>query len=255
MSAISDYYTDGARPAGGFFGADRGGGRKHRGQDFSHSKTPGTGVPAILGGVVTGKLVPASWHGFGFQITTRVTLDGVDYFVSYAHGPAAQALPVGATFSEGQIISAEGTTGATVGSCTHIEVQRVGGGFIDPWPFIQRALAVVAAPAQPAVVAPGVPAPAFPLPAGSFFGPEGGKSNSVSGYHSHRDDLKRWQQRMQDRGWDITVDGLYGPAGAKTPQGQTAKVALAFQTEKGLTRDSLIGPETWAAAWTAPITR
>lgn len=162
MSAISDFYTDSARPGGGYFGADRGNGRKHRGQDFSHSKTPGTGAPAILGGTVTGKLVPASWHGFGYQITTRVSFEGRDYFVSYAHAPGAQAPAIGATVSQGQIISAEGTTGATQGSCTHIEVQVAGGGFIDPWAFIQRVLAAAAAPAQPAVVAPAPAAPSYP---------------------------------------------------------------------------------------------
>jgi hypothetical protein len=59
---------------------------------------------------------------------------------------------------------------------------------------------------------------------------------------------------MKDRGWPITVDGLYGPKGATTPQGNTAEVVVAFQKEKGLTPDGLIGPATWAAAWSAPVT-
>ena len=89
-------------------------------------------------------------------------------------------------------------------------------------------------------------APAFPLPPGSYFGPKNGPNSSVSGYYSHRSDLKKWQARMAARGWRITADGLYGPA--------TAKVARSFQAEKGLAVDGLIGPATWAAAWTAPIT-
>lgn len=142
MSAVTDYYTAGARSAGGHFGADRGGGRKHRGQDFSHSTRPGTvGVPALLGGVVVGKLEPASWHGFGYQITTRVTFNGRDYLVSYAHGPWASQQKIGEAISQGQIILHEGNSGATSGSCVHVEVQVVGGGFIDPWPFIQAVLA------------------------------------------------------------------------------------------------------------------
>jgi N-acetyl-anhydromuramyl-L-alanine amidase AmpD len=92
----------------------------------------------------------------------------------------------------------------------------------------------------------GVLAPAFPLPRGSYFGPRSGPATSVSGYFSHRADLKQWQQRMKDRGWAIDPDGLYGT--------QTHDVALAFQTEKGLDRDGLIGEKTWAAAWTAPVT-
>ena len=90
------------------------------------------------------------------------------------------------------------------------------------------------------------PAPAFPLAGDSYFGPRSGPSTSISGYYSHREDLRRWQQRMADRGWAITPDGLYGD--------QTGTVAEKFQAEKGLTVDGLIGPATWAAAWTAPIT-
>lgn len=88
-------------------------------------------------------------------------------------------------------------------------------------------------------------APAFPLPRGHYFGPKSGPAASVSGYHSHRADLKRWQQRMKDRGWSLTADGLYGPT--------TAKVARQFQKEKGLPVDGLIGAATWAAAWNSPV--
>lgn len=97
-------------------------------------------------------------------------------------------------------------------------------------------------------------APAFPLPSGSYFGPEGGDANSVSGYHGHAEDLKLWQTQMKTRGWPITDDGLYGPEGATTPQGNTYEIALAFQREKNLKADGLIGEETWSAAWTAPVT-
>ena len=89
-------------------------------------------------------------------------------------------------------------------------------------------------------------APAFPLPRGHYFGPKSGPAASVSGYYSHRADLKRWQSQMRKRGWSLTADGLYGPA--------TAKVARAFQKEKGLPADSLIGAATWRAAWSEPVT-
>lgn len=93
-----------------------------------------------------------------------------------------------------------------------------------------------------------VTAPPFPLPAGYYFGPQEGPVESVSGYFSYREDLTRWQQRMIDRGWifKFGADGLYGP--------ETRENTLAFQEQKGLTVDGLIGPETWAAAWTAPVT-
>lgn len=101
-------------------------------------------------------------------------------------------------------------------------------------------------PAPPKKTAPAKKAPKFPLKPGSAFGPRTGPTWQVSGYYSHRSDLRRWQQRMSDRGWVIAVDGLYG--------NQTRDVARAFQHEKGLSPDALIGRDTWAAAWSAPVT-
>jgi peptidoglycan hydrolase-like protein with peptidoglycan-binding domain len=95
--------------------------------------------------------------------------------------------------------------------------------------------------------APTSPAyPNFPLPAGYYFGPKDGPEESVSGYYSYRAELKAWQTRMAERGWSITPDGLYGD--------ETKNVTIAFQKEKGLTVDGKIGPETWKAAWTLPVT-
>lgn len=62
----------------------------------------------------------------------------------------------------------------------------------------------------------------------------------------HGDDIAKWQRQMAARGWSIAVDGWYGPA--------SADVARRFQQEKHLTVDGIVGPNTWAAAWTAPIT-
>lgn len=124
-------------------------------------------------------------------------------------------------------------------------------GVVGPltWAKIDAGVRPTVAPAPAPVthiVTPGIPAPAFPLATGSYFGPVTGPKESVSGVYSHREDFRRWQQRMKDRGWGITADGIYGP--------QSAGVAHAFQVEKGLLPDSLVGPVTWAAAWTAPIT-
>lgn len=55
-----------------------------------------------------------------------------------------------------------------------------------------------------------------------------------------------WQAQMRHRGWSIVVDDKYGPHSAAT--------AHAFQSEKGLHADGIVGPITWAAAWTEPIT-
>lgn len=59
-------------------------------------------------------------------------------------------------------------------------------------------------------------------------------------------DVATWQRRMRTRGWTIAVDGVYGP--------QSRDVCTAFQQEKGLDPDGVVGPVTWEVSWTAPIT-
>lgn len=49
------------------------------------------------------------------------------------------------------------------------------------------------------------------------------------------------QQRLKDRGWNVALDGIFGPA--------TDRVVRAFQREKGLTVDGIVGPRTWQALW------
>lgn len=88
--------------------------------------------------------------------------------------------------------------------------------------------------------------PKFPLPAGYYFGPADGPEQSISGLYSYKGALTPWQQRMKDRGWPITPDGVYG--------NETREVTMNFQREKGLTVDGEIGPQTWDAAWTLPVT-
>jgi peptidoglycan hydrolase-like protein with peptidoglycan-binding domain len=103
-------------------------------------------------------------------------------------------------------------------------------------------------PRPPVPPAPPSAAPAFPLPAGHAFGPRSGPAWQHSGYFSNADraGLLRWQSQMAKRGWRIGVDGYYGPG--------TAAVAKAFQIQKHLQPDSLIGVGTWKAAWLSPIT-
>lgn len=58
-------------------------------------------------------------------------------------------------------------------------------------------------------------------------------------------DVKRWQQRMSRRGWNIPTDGTYNQT--------TSEICANFQEEKGLVVDGKVGRETWRAAWIMPI--
>lgn len=90
-------------------------------------------------------------------------------------------------------------------------------------------------------------APPFPFPAGDWMGIEDPDPCNHSGYHeADRPGIRQYQQRLADRGWTITVDGLFGR--------QTREVTTAYQREKGLTVDGLAGERTWHSCWTDPIT-
>lgn len=70
----------------------------------------------------------------------------------------------------------------------------------------------------------------------------------IMGYapSKHDGNVGVWQSRMKQRGWRIGVDGYFG--------NETLRVVRAFQAEKRLGVDGDIGPVTWAAAWTSPVT-
>ncbi|WP_405021472.1 N-acetylmuramoyl-L-alanine amidase [Kitasatospora sp. NBC_00070] len=101
--------------------------------------------------------------------------------------------------------------------------------------IIARAAELLNTPTPP-VTPP--PVPSFPAWPGRYI--------SLRSPYLRGDDVRQWQQRMRDRGWSLDVDGVFGPA--------SARVARAFQSEKGLDADAIIGPATWSAAWTAPRT-
>lgn len=59
-------------------------------------------------------------------------------------------------------------------------------------------------------------------------------------------DVRTWQTQMRKRGWAITVDGTFSA--------RDEEILRAFQEEKGLSVDGVLGPMSWKAAWTAKIT-
>lgn len=60
------------------------------------------------------------------------------------------------------------------------------------------------------------------------------------------EDIRTWQTQMDTRGWRITADAWYGV--------ESYGVCKTFQAEKGLVADGICGPQTWDAAWSAPVT-
>ena len=65
--------------------------------------------------------------------------------------------------------------------------------------------------------------------------------------HTQYENVRAWQHRMATRGWDIAVDGRFGP--------QSAHVAARFAAEKKLsTKPGTVDHELWTAAWTLPVT-
>lgn len=58
--------------------------------------------------------------------------------------------------------------------------------------------------------------------------------------------VRQTQARLAERGWIIVVDGIFGT--------KTDKTVKQFQAEKKLVVDGIVGPKTWSALWTSPIT-
>lgn len=94
---------------------------------------------------------------------------------------------------------------------------------------------------------PGVGAPKFPYGDGHYIGLESSSRYSHSGANSSdRTHVKRWQQRMRDRGWSIAVDGYFGEG--------SFKVAKEFQKQVKVKQDGKVGAQTWRLSWEAPVT-
>src|SRR4051794_30278635 len=91
-------------------------------------------------------------------------------------------------------------------------------------------------------------APKFPYPSDHWLGQPSDDARNHSGCYGGVDttNVKTWQDKMRDRGWSLSVDGCFGP--------ESETVCRQFQDEKGLTVDGDVGPKTWDATWTAPVT-
>jgi hypothetical protein len=63
-------------------------------------------------------------------------------------------------------------------------------------------------------------------------------------------DVKVWQTKMIQRGWNLGPTGADGVYGSK----YSKPACEAFQTEKHLHIDGAVGPQTWNATWLLPVT-
>lgn len=89
---------------------------------------------------------------------------------------------------------------------------------------------------KPAPPKPPVPAyPKFPLKEGKAFA-----------YGEQSSAFIPFAKRLAERGWDVETSGKFGP--------KMKKAVLAFQAEKKLKVDGLVGEATWKAAWTTKVT-
>lgn len=57
-------------------------------------------------------------------------------------------------------------------------------------------------------------------------------------------EVRTWQARVRALGFDLQVDGWYGP--------RSAGIARQFQRRAHLVVDGVVGPKTWAACWANP---
>ena len=92
-------------------------------------------------------------------------------------------------------------------------------------------------------------APSSPPPSGGGGGTQAPKFSANPYFdqktNSRHADVRTWQSKMRSRGWSIDVDQIYGPG--------SERVCRSFQSEKRLTVDGKVGPQTWSMTWTAPI--
>jgi len=170
----------------------------------------------------------ASWSTSEWQNNHKNMLNNIAAWI--AEEAKAYGLPI-------TKLNSSQAQGSGRGVCQHRDLGSWGGGHSDcgnGFPMddvIRKAGGVVTGgPAPP--TAPSGKAPPFP--------------GTLLKDFTQGKGTREWQQQMSNRGWRIGVDDMYGS--------ESAKVCRQFQSEKGLGVDGVVGPETWSATWTAPVT-
>jgi hypothetical protein len=106
----------------------------------------------------------------------------------------------------------------------HVSIRAASRDNLAPWPWSAEAGHEPATPSHSVPTGEAPVYPGTPLRRGS--------QGSL---------VRTMQQRLLERGWAITADGIFGP--------QTHQVVVAFQREQHLVPDGIVGPETWATLW------
>lgn len=104
----------------------------------------------------------------------------------------------------------------------HVSIKNESRDDLAPWPWSAGAPDGTAVP-SPLVAAGGTPA--YP--------------GTVLRQESKGPHVRTLQQRLKDLGFNLSVDGNFGPG--------TFGEVTAFQRQKGLDADGKVGPSTWAA--------
>jgi peptidoglycan hydrolase-like protein with peptidoglycan-binding domain len=139
-------------------------------------------------------------------------------------------------------LSAQQAQGGGTGVCQHIDLGAAGGGHVDCGSGFPMDEVLAMAGGTPGAA----PAPTPPPPAAVGAAPPWPGRYLQYPPLMQGTDVTQYQRQMASRGWTITADGQFGP--------QSSDVTLSFQREKGMTADGIVGPDTWNAAFTAPVT-
>ena len=111
------------------FGAPRGGGRRHMGNDLLNPR----GTPNLA--VVSGTIATRPWSGGG--ITVFLTADDGTTYVYMHLMQIVGAVP--RRVAQGEVIGLTGNTGDAQGYHTHFEHHPAGGPAVDPYPLVSAA--------------------------------------------------------------------------------------------------------------------
>jgi len=149
-----------------------------------------------------------------------------------------------------RLTASQAQSGAT-GVCQHVDLGAMGGGHWDcgtNFPMDRvLSLAKGSTPPSPTPTPPTGKAPPFPYPNNNYLGKPSSDPKCHSGFYGGVDqqNVRTWQQQMVNRKWKLSVDGMFGD--------ESTRICKQFQTNKGLSVDGLVGPQTWNATWTAPV--